>query len=551
MFALQLPDFSSSAHPEFQDPRSCKDWLRLLPLINVRQSQIELTEAIGQINAYAGVSALDRLKIMEMLRDPAHMVQEEASKKYLGKPLPLSNIENESWKATLQLWQTFRQGYERCLAACLAQDAQVQSYRPLIHQRCLIYMGFEIREYLLAYRQIPNELWQRLHGLYALAEKAGYQQQLVKDSLNHMLQNTHCLAAYMRPLLLNATNSNSMPTKQLLWVDRLLEKWSINVELQTQPVVDFPFCQWVIDLSEGKPLQTGTALNQSSQTRFLDTTKLGSSLRKRLKLLRQGEQPNQMGLGEEYSLEACLTAMQYLYQQWCDAGAERAYQRRSGQGTVQVASQINNIHYLMTGHIMDLTNQPTEYSVKQVEELQVYGHVVNHQDERLLAEKLGYGQEPWQIQDESATGFRLYREQNGHARLQHQQLLAIQTQESGPYLIGVIRWLMEDGEQKMTVGLRLLPGRAQPIAVRAVGLSPNGHLRFIPAIWLAGVSTLKTNDTLVTPSGWFKPGRVIELQTKSQTRRFKIASLLERGADFERMTLEAMHANLESATQLG
>jgi hypothetical protein len=54
---------------------------------------------------------------------------------------------------------------------------------------------------------------------------------------------------------------------------------------------------------------------------------------------------------------------------------------------------------------------------------------------------------------------------------------------------------------------------------------------------LPAVAALKAPETLVLPSGWFKPERAIEVYTDS-ARQVRLASVIDRGADFERVTFE-------------
>ena len=48
----------------------------------------------------------------------------------------------------------------------------------------------------------------------------------------------------------------------------------------------------------------------------------------------------------------------------------------------------------------------------------------------------------------------------------------------------------------------------------------------------------KAPETLVLPSGWFKPERAIEVYTDN-ARQVRLASVVDRGADFERVTFAA------------
>jgi hypothetical protein len=54
---------------------------------------------------------------------------------------------------------------------------------------------------------------------------------------------------------------------------------------------------------------------------------------------------------------------------------------------------------------------------------------------------------------------------------------------------------------------------------------------------LGAVAAINQPTTLVLPSGWFKPKRVIELATETE-HNVRLLEVVERGSDFERVTYE-------------
>jgi hypothetical protein len=62
-------------------------------------------------------------------------------------------------------------------------------------------------------------------------------------------------------------------------------------------------------------------------------------------------------------------------------------------------------------------------------------------------------------------------------------------------------------------------------------------VKFVPALSLGAVPALKSPPSLVLPSGWFKPKRVIEVFTATASR-VRLVEVLERGTDFERVAYE-------------
>jgi hypothetical protein len=61
----------------------------------------------------------------------------------------------------------------------------------------------------------------------------------------------------------------------------------------------------------------------------------------------------------------------------------------------------------------------------------------------------------------------------------------------------------------------------------------------VQALSLTAVPALDAPPTLVLPSGWYKPKRVVEVYVDSAVR-VRLTELIERGSDFERVAYEIL-----------
>src|SRR6185503_17151638 len=90
------PLVSSSSLLQFTDSTACRRWIDQLTLTNVQHTQHVLTTQLAGLAA-AQLPPLERLKILETLREAAHFVQAESAKRYAGRPLPLEPGETQVW----------------------------------------------------------------------------------------------------------------------------------------------------------------------------------------------------------------------------------------------------------------------------------------------------------------------------------------------------------------------------------------------------------------------------------------------------------------------
>src|SRR5690349_5698625 len=149
MTDLDLPTISPDAKPEFTDASGCAKWLQTVPLINVGPAHTRILGELEELNAYK-VSPAERLKILELLREPVSFVQKELSKKFASRPAPLAPPERETLKNVHALWDALSTGYQHCVQAISDRAGNLSV--SLVCQRVLWCTGQKIITYYEAYQ---------------------------------------------------------------------------------------------------------------------------------------------------------------------------------------------------------------------------------------------------------------------------------------------------------------------------------------------------------------------------------------------------------------
>src|SRR3981189_961895 len=116
MSSFDPPSIKPDAAPDFTDSSGCAKWLQSLPLINVGPSHVRLLAQLDELNA-CNIAPAERLKILELLREPVSFVQKEHSKKFSSRPAPLAKPEREILDSVHALWDALSYGYQHCLKA--------------------------------------------------------------------------------------------------------------------------------------------------------------------------------------------------------------------------------------------------------------------------------------------------------------------------------------------------------------------------------------------------------------------------------------------------
>jgi hypothetical protein len=525
MPSFDLPTRNLQANPEFRDAESCAAWLQDLPLINVGPSHRRLLDQLEELNGFE-LRPGERLKIAELLREPVSFVQVEHAKKYSNRPAPLAPVEREVFRSVVALWQALAHCYEHCLTA--AADA---AHGALASQRALWCVSQKIQEHYKIYCDVPAGDWKSLHQIYAVAEERDVADEEVAHPVYKGKVETTCAETYARALLLDLANPNERPPRQAGFVLRWLERWSRKVEItRTAPVDDAPTLS--VDLTGDKGAARGAAA-AGENVRYLELQAVAKSLRKRVKLLRRGESPASLGLGEEVTAAIAEQLLITLHRLWCeDKQQPRAHPRRSASGTALVCSGLSGIQHYVSGGRFRQPGEAKPQSQSLHEDIATFGRVTTRREEEDYSDLHGFMLETWQIKDESIAGLRLDRpDPAAVGRYQLQQLIAARPTDGKSFILGTVRWLSVSQNFELRLGLRTLPGVPQAIAVRSTGLNATAE-KYVAALLLPASPMLQSPDRLILPPGWYRPGRVVEIY-RDNARNVTLSSLLEHGSDFD------------------
>jgi hypothetical protein len=521
--------------PQFSDPITCRQWLKTLSLTNVPLAHAALTAQVELLNR-TPFASLDRLKINELLRDPIAFVQLEMARKYLGKPLPLETVQFNNWLSVVSLWAALGASYRLSLQACQEGDASVAAHAALITQRCLRYIGLQLVEHYRIYREAEKDVWRQAHELYALGEQRGYAMDVVKDSLNKQTESATCSASYAQILLTSLADPYRLTPRQLSQLDRWLDKWGVRVTITAIPPEDTSLSPIGVDLASSAPPVIVRGDVKLANPRYLDTDRLATTFRKRIKQLRKNEDPAALGLGGDCLQPDCEALLTVLYRHWFESAPKRRnFTRRPGMGKAQATFGMAAIHFFLGGEKpFKPPSEREKLSKREIEDLQFFGRI-SDQTEKQHISQLGFGLETWQIQDEGALGFRLTRPDKDGMRVSLKQLITVRPADSNTYALGVIKWLIFPSSDGPNIGVRVLPGVPLAIAARPVSLMTDATSKYVQSFLLPDMPVLKETASLVLPPGWFAPGRLVEIHTSAESMTVRLHNLIEKGCDYERV----------------
>ncbi len=532
---FSLPPLGGAEPPAFATAGACREWLNGLPLANPVQAQAQLATQIDRLNRFAlGVG--ERLRVMELLRESAAFVQTECAKKFAARPLPMAAGEQAGFEANCRLWQSLCVGYQRCIEGCLEGEPEVLSEGALVVQRALWALAGEQADIYRAWQEMQPGFWRRLHAIFAVGEQLGADQQPVRDLLLET-RSTTVHANYIACLLLHAASPYELPARQFAQVQRWLARWSGKVVLSKTEPQAFKLPPLVVDVAGEHP--GNQRPEPGGNPRWLDLDGLAHSLKKRIVSLQKGATGASLGLGEDCVQPACELLLKHVLDRCCRGGIARAHVRNSAEdASCRLVSGMEAIHFQLSGKAFQQPASADDLSKRQHDEIALFGQTAKRFDDQYVR-KPELQLEQWRIVDESAGGLRLSRQavQAGQ-RIAAGQLLALQPPGSASLRLGCVRWMTQLPSGELQMGVRMMPGAPQAIAVCATGLQSVVGPRCRPGFRLPAVEALQCPASVVFPTAAFRVDRIVEILAEHPVQ-IKIKRIVEHGVDFERAEYEA------------
>jgi len=521
-----LSDFLPATRPPIADARGCDTWLSSATLADPRQACAALLSLLEDLEQ-SPPSHGEYLQILEKLRAPLLAALIEHAKKFTAKPLPLGHSEALAFRQTCALWRAVHRSYWRLLRAGLkGTHPELNAHLALIAMRVVGGAGEIIVAHCLARQTIGSDHWQTLHGAYAAAETLGHADTPGGDPA----LRTSASSIYAQALLMSLASPQGLTIREMQWLWRWSTRWSPRVSIERSAAGSL---RHSVDLAGGGGAGWRSGEGGGTALRFLDTTILGRTIRKRLKQLELGVAPAALGLGKDIAPLAAADLLKYLLRHWCQAPAARQFPRRGPLHTqapaqIEVAIGMVAVHLSISGRPVSDERKPWEYSRQRAEQIQVFQHA-DPSDGGNTRER--HDLEHWHPVDESANGFRLQRRGPG-ARVTVGQLLSLRPQGARRFILAEVRWIVQCEDNAIELGTRALPGLANACVATDLQADPLQRPSRAPAFLLPAGSGLQ--PTVVLPFGWYRRDRRLEVRHAGTVARIRLTELLDRGLDYER-----------------
>ena len=199
-------------------------------------------------------------------------------------------------------------------------------------------------------------------------------------------------------------------------------------------------------------------------------------------LLRKGESPAKLALGEDCVQPSCEQLLVYLYRQWCQAKPRaRARAQARAEPAAEVCTEIGGIHYYISGRAFKAPTSRRSSRRSSASEIATFGRVSTREDDDYSSAH-GFLVEHWRHRGRERAGHAPRAQGRGAGQAPCARAADRRAPGDGKqFMLGQVRWLMQAENGDLHAGVKLLPGLPSAIAVRPTGLNVQSET-LVPAL---------------------------------------------------------------------
>jgi hypothetical protein len=515
----------------FASAEGAARWAKALPLMNV---PLAFEALFGQLTALAAaeIPPRERATIAEVLREPVAHLHTELARRYAGKPQPAIGRELEAAEDAIALWQALWEQYSACLKPLLEGDPELAGVKPKVLQRGLFVGKQLVVVYGLAKRVAPPSLWSELHAYYRISELLECASTAINDELIQPGGEVSSYSTYSHALLLGLADPCAMSVKQVELADRWLGMWARKVfPYPRARGTEGPVIVIDLDATTGAVLAGEPPAHPRASMRFGYPGKLATSVRGRLKHLQNGANPAELRLGHDCSADQCTTLLGYLDAHWYQTPRPRV--DRATDTVELCGGGVDAAYYRVGGRTFEHKDPMERLSFRDAQQLKAIGAVTDYDRGRDDAER-AWAWEPWRG-DCGPREATLVRLGDARERWSLDQLVVVRSGDPVAVRLGYVTRVALDADATLAVSLRVWAGTPRTLSLRPQAVAPAEEPP-LPALLMP--ETPSDKACLILPPRTFNPGRVLRTVEPGFERRFRLARLLKRGLDFERVAFD-------------
>ncbi len=386
---LNIPEQSKPTSGSFDPrPKQVEAWVASLPMANIGESARLIYTTLCEMNRLS-MSAHDRYKSMELLREPVYQITEVLKTHYISQNLPLSPKNQKIAELAIQLNSEMAIGYKAIIQGKLSKAFSRLNNKTLgicLH-RAIRYLSSVLLCSYQIYIQHPENVWLQVHRLYLYAEHRQLHITLIKDHVApEAVLDSSIADIYKQVLLLALVGPYRLRQHVTEAVYRTLEAWGANAHIHPYgKILDDSYAFNINMNSDAAPgyfRDDGTV--DPAFCRTVDTSELVQAM------------SNSMLSGGDGAPKIPPDVQKRLIVTW-SGKSHRTFPRTSKSNEIAITLGLSATHHYIDEVIRPLLKDPTTSCPSATNALQVGNPVSttnNNDEDFVLDERAHYTSSP-------------------------------------------------------------------------------------------------------------------------------------------------------------
>ena len=538
-------------------------WLDDLPRDNYLAAQDIVLKRLREFVSDDNPLDAESFKTLVRIDESARQNAASLSRQYVAAPVLQYEVDERLWQSIYNYYHVLERAYQ----AFLDRHQADPEHSPLAAQlpQLLLNLVDTLRSAAkwryLRYQSMTEGGWLRLHRLYQMSERLGYERTVLKRYSDS--SDTTLMSCYLQALMLDTLNHTSMLKVEIEtladWLSRWCDVLSLDAEYSEERHLFF------VSQEEDRGGRRMRHFEPQPSYRYWDTDKVVLQVERLAQYARQDRMPAELRLPTSMSFSDCLLLSEHMLVEWSRHVYRR--QRRTDErdevakvaqvvnGIVNVCQHVKNVLY-SAGQPL----QPEEVKARPLPESE--SKPENAEGAITLP---GVQGEKWTINNESKYGFGAVVSTDLNLWLRPGRIIAIDY-ELNPEMpvVGVVRSVKQLPGSKRHVGIEVLSHTPAYVRLRSLAnsvhpqdflptdvflaacVTTQGQPPF-PALYLPKDEEKDVPSTLLLPRVEFIAGGIFELRTEHHHSQVRLGRVVEQKDDWVRVEIQLP----ESETPLG
>ena len=567
---LKLPDVSSLS-PE---PRALKAWLDGLPLGDMEASGFQIATALSEYSRCAMPSAT-RLETLNIFGRVVQELTAGLSAKYRDSTFPLSERNRERHKIVNQLLEEMAYGFKWLVNDLFEEWNQKHIPKKELFDVIRIAMVYLSKRMVAAYSTYsaePARVWQDLHQLYMLADR--FQHTEVAQQKNKLTEYINDIVhAYLRIVMLSITNPYHLMQGESQLIYNYLNKWVAGCRIMPLSGYIIDKGDLVVDLDHDVPPQFvfQEKFTQPENARTIDMSKLMDRFKETIQSLTTrkesagGIRHSNMTFNERIRRDMLMR----LQTVWNDR-LERGASRTTTSGNIRLVSSLSASHYYVDEqkefypesdevriHKPERKLDPSESGLSLVPidyepwkdeadrhsadsdierkrlslfnaDMDIWEKIyASKSHARALHEQhaVVYKDHLWQQLNVSHNGMGVRYNASENARVSVGNIIAYHPEhDQNQWCLGVVTWMKEFAMDRLDMGIKIIPGAPESVAVRAISGAGCGS-EYFRGLLLTTQQGGHSVTKIIVPSSMYDIGTQLVLNFRDKLKYIRLVEM--------------------------